>query len=353
MHKLKRAIAQALLDSGQVACNLNRRSVVKRLAMGVLFLVACSDSAWAENSEVDFNKITLPTDLVAAISEVEDDIAISSPIQSSQVTTTTREIDTPSSETTLTTTESVVSAIAVSETELNAATSTISAVTVSGSEGAQQGVEEPALVGTEALDASSQTPAPEMIDQVEEATVSQPKQGQAVKFNTDIPAAEPEPITPAATLVATADSSEQTTAGNDNPAKEIVPAKTAEQLTQEQDERVNEDEIILTWATAWSNNDVEQYLSFYSEDFVPNDPSLDRSRWEQLRRKRLQNKDIRIVVSNAEVYRADNEITEVRFTQRYTSKGYRDRVIKSIEMKETPNGWKFISERTIEELPFE
>lgn len=348
MHKLKRAVAQAVLDSGKVACNLKRWSVINRPAMGVLFLLAYSYSAWAENSEVDFNRITLPTDLVAAISEVEDGIAISNPIQNSQATTTTQEIENSSSETTTSTTESAVSPIAVSETELIAATTTTSAVTESGLESAQQGVAESVSAGTEALDANSPTSASAMIDRVEKATVSEPKQSQVVKFNTSIPAAEPE-----STLVATADSTDQATASDDIPAAEIVPAKNAEQLTQKQDERINEDEIILTWATAWSNNDVEQYLSFYSNDFVPEDPSLDRSRWEQMRRKRLKNKDIRIIVSNAEVYRTDNEITEVRFTQRYTSKSYRDRVIKSIEMKETPSGWKFISERTVEKLPFE
>jgi len=353
LHKLKRAVARAVLDSRQVACNLNRWSVIKRLAVGVLYLLTYSHSVWAENSEVDFNKITLPTDLVAAISEVEDDIAISNPIQNSPVTTTTQKIETSSLETTTSTAVPVASALAVSETEFVAATTTSSADTESGSESAQQGVAESVSAGTEALDANSLTSAPATIDQVEKVIVDQPAQEQVVKFNTEIPAADPESIEPISTLVATADSTDQATASGDIPAAELVPSKTTEQLTQQQDERINEDEIILTWATAWSNNDVEQYLSFYSNDFEPDDPSLDRSRWEQMRRERLQNKNIQIIVSNAEVYRVDNEITEVRFTQRYTSKSYRDRVIKSIEMKETPSGWKFISERTIEKLPFE
>lgn len=119
-----------------------------------------------------------------------------------------------------------------------------------------------------------------------------------------------------------------------------------------QQEAIDEDAIIAEWAAAWSNNDVEAYLDYYADDFVPADPAMDRKSWEQLRRRRLQNKNIHIIVSNAEQHRAGPKQVEVRFTQRYTSASYRDRIIKAIEMKHTDHGWKFISERTVEELPF-
>jgi len=124
-------------------------------------------------------------------------------------------------------------------------------------------------------------------------------------------------------------------------------------VTPEQESAINEDEIIIAWATAWSNNQTEEYLAFYADEFSPANKALTRSSWEQQRRKRLQNKDIRIIVSNAEVFRVTGDITEVRFTQRYTSKSYRDRVIKSIEMTKTEKGWQFLSEKTLKNLPFE
>ena len=71
-----------------------------------------------------------------------------------------------------------------------------------------------------------------------------------------------------------------------------------------------------------------------------------------MRRERLQNQDIRIIVSNAEIHSIAAGRVEVHFTQRYTSRSYKDRVIKAIEMVETASGWKFLSERTLEELPF-
>lgn len=123
-------------------------------------------------------------------------------------------------------------------------------------------------------------------------------------------------------------------------------------VTEMVEERINEDEIILSWATAWSDNDTETYLSFYADDFVPPDPGMSRGEWEQQRRRRLQNQDIRIIVSNAEIHSVSDDRVEVRFTQRYTSRSYKDRVIKSIEMVQTGAGWRFVSERTLETLPF-
>jgi hypothetical protein len=118
-------------------------------------------------------------------------------------------------------------------------------------------------------------------------------------------------------------------------------------------DRINEDEVILGWATAWSDNDIETYLSYYADEFQPLQQGQSREQWEALRRSRLQNQDIRIIVSNASVHEIRGDVVEVRFTQRYTSRSYKDRVIKSIEMIRTDAGWRFISEQEIEKLPFQ
>lgn len=192
-------------------------------------------------------------------------------------------------------------------------------------------------VATSALVAATETVEPEVKKDETTANMPVPVENVAVP---DQPQQE----------VATISNQTETDGVSESIAQE--PTSAAQQVTEEQEQKINEDEIILGWATAWSNNDVEQYLSFYARDFKPSDPALDRESWEQLRRKRLKNQQIKIIVSNAEIYRADSNTAEIRFTQRYTSKGYRDRVIKSIEMIETAEGWKFLSERTLEELPF-
>ena len=126
----------------------------------------------------------------------------------------------------------------------------------------------------------------------------------------------------------------------------------ASPVTSAQNQNINEDEIILNWAIAWSSGNIEAYLDFYHSSFTPSKENVTREQWEKQRRKRLTNKQIRIIVSNAEVYKVQDKITEVRFTQRYTSTSYKDKIIKAIEMIETPAGWKFISERTVKTLPF-
>ncbi len=132
----------------------------------------------------------------------------------------------------------------------------------------------------------------------------------------------------------------------------VISAAPSEPVSTLDEESINEDEVILGWATAWSDNDTENYLSYYADGFVPAEPGQSREEWERIRRDRLQNEDIRIIVSNAGIHAINDGVVEVRFTQRYTSRSYKDRVIKSIKMVETDDGWKFLSEEVVEELPF-
>ncbi|MGI9319406.1 MAG: L,D-transpeptidase Cds6 family protein [bacterium] len=363
MEKLKRCIVQAGMVSGQVDYNLLRRSVIKGLAIATL--TVGPQIGWAEKPEIDLNLITLPTDLVAAISVVEDDIAISDLLQSSRPSSANEQVEvsstSESNESSTAAAEAIAESsnivdteVAVIETDLKVEVPLVTSVPESESGEIQIVTEKPVSAGTGVSFEVATAPDSDTESEAISPTSTPSAAQQIAEFNTKIPALKL-PATEQATKLITASAPDQAPLESDDTAVEkLAPAETVEQLvTEQQDAHINEDEIILAWATAWSNNNVEEYLSFYSEDFSPDDPSIDRASWEQLRRERLQNKDIRIIVSNAEVYRADTQITEVRFTQRYTSKGYRDRVIKSIEMVETPAGWKFLSERTIETLAFE
>jgi len=347
------------------------QSTARRIA-GVAIVLAVT-TARAENPVLDFNLITLPTDLIAAVSNVEDDIAISSLLQSAasqseigQSASEQLSIPAPSTAPSAVTDQQSVS-------DQIASSGTINEVEPQSESGVQTVAEE-ALEAVETEDHSTPeiivtrpvTAGTEVTFDV--AAISEPATKAVADDTSSAPTTEPIGITEITPPeISEAASDEPTTAQVaavvpnqqaqtiDGPEVENgTSAKTVNQLvTEQQDALINEDEIILAWATAWSTNDIERYLSFYSEDFIPDDASQDRVSWEQLRRERLRNKNIRIIVSNAEVYRVDNEITEVRFTQRYTSKSYRDRVIKSIAMMQTPGGWKFLSERSIESLPFE
>ena len=342
--RLERRLIQGA-GSAKVECGRVWQSSIIRPALAWLVLSLCMFTAGvvrAEQSEINFNLITLPTDLVATVSIVEDGItnAVQSPSvsesaektnQSSSNALTQSQVE-PKSELASTTNPEIEP---VAEDVQLLSSTTISAEPEASLE----------TVATAAIQSDEQKIG---------GNEAQQQVGQSAEFNTEIPAIEAEVTEPTPSLVAAADPDGQSQQEDDTSENDIAPVTTEKQLAaQQQDININEDEIILSWATAWSNNDVEKYLSFYSDDFVPDDPTLDRTAWEQVRRKRLQNKNIRIIVSNAEVHRVDDQITEVRFTQRYTSQNYRDRVIKSIEMKSTLDGWKFVSERTVELLPFE
>ena len=349
--RLERRLVQGA-ESAKVKFNRMWRSFIKRLAMVPLVLL--TSNVGAEQTVFDFNLITLPTDLIATVSIVEDGITSSARLPS--LPASAEEITQPVLETGEPTADEVdpeLASVAKSEAEPEVDnTQLLSAATMA--------TESDTSITVTAEPASDST------EKEPETADSQLQSGQNADSNTDLPAVEPEIEQPTPSLVAAADPEAHSQQDEDDTLSEIAPATTEQQTVIQQQEalldagldtqpetKINEDEIILAWATAWSNNDVEQYLSFYSDEFTPDDPTLDRAAWEQLRRKRLQNKNIRIIVSNAEVHQADGKITEVRFTQRYTSQNYRDRVIKSIEMKQTPEGWKFLSERTIETLPFE
>lgn len=334
--------------------------------VGVAIVLAIT-TARAENPVLDFNLITLPTDLIAAISNVEDDIAISSLLQSAS---SQSEIEQSASQQLSAPAPSTAPSAVTDQqsgSDQIASSGTINEVETQSDPGVQTGTIEAEDQSTaEIIVAQPVTAGTETTFDV--AVISEPASKAVADDTSSLPTSEsigineitPPEISkaesdePNTSQVAAVDTNQQAQTF-DGPAVESgTSAKAVNRLvTEQQDALINEDEIILGWATAWSNNDVEKYLSFYSKDFIPDDASQDRVSWEQLRRERLRNKNIRIIVSNAEVYRVDNEITEVRFTQRYTSKSYRDRVIKSIEMTETPGGWKFLSERTIESLPFE
>ena len=409
------AICQLIRYSGGVATALS-------------LIVLSPALARADKAMIDYDLITLPTDLVATVVIVEDDIstvaefATTTPTVLTQPASDTAEVNTeidpaqPEIQTevaaTLTSpaktpTADILTPESTAQVDIAAALDSQSTPQAEPEEpDVSIAVSKPVQGGMEANIKLTATPASASESESAETSTApgpvvevQPLVVESASVSTDSNAiegpaktAEPKTTEPETTSVATSAlvaatetvepevKKDETTANMpvpvenvavpDQPQQEVAtisnqtetdgvsesiaqePTSAAQQVTEEQEQKINEDEIILGWATAWSNNDVEQYLSFYARDFKPSDPALDRESWEQLRRKRLKNQQIKIIVSNAEIYRADSNTAEIRFTQRYTSKGYRDRVIKSIEMIETAEGWKFLSERTLEELPF-
>ncbi|MCB1889010.1 MAG: tetratricopeptide repeat protein [Rhodocyclaceae bacterium] len=95
---------------------------------------------------------------------------------------------------------------------------------------------------------------------------------------------------------------------------------------------------VLAWADAWSNKDVDAYLSFYAPDFVvPGGRS--RSAWENERRARVGKPGkIRVTLENVEVS-LDGDKARVRFRQHYDSYNFDASADKTLEMVRHGGDW--------------
>ena len=107
-------------------------------------------------------------------------------------------------------------------------------------------------------------------------------------------------------------------------------------------------EVVRNWAQAWSNQDIDQYLGFYSPDFVPSH-GVSRSAWASARRDRLKQPSfIQIDVSDEEIDFKNNERVRITFIQGYQSDTYSDRVRKALVLVMKSGQWKIIRESTLE-----
>ncbi len=108
--------------------------------------------------------------------------------------------------------------------------------------------------------------------------------------------------------------------------------------------------ILMTlqgWASAWSAQEVDLYLSFYAADFQP-EKGLSRARWEQQRSQRLRRPAwVKITLDDFKLELAEEGRARVRFLQHYQSDNYRDKTRKEILLKSSSEGWRILSERSL------
>ena len=96
------------------------------------------------------------------------------------------------------------------------------------------------------------------------------------------------------------------------------------------------------WLKAWEHQDVNTYLSFYSNKFKT--PKGSRAKWSNARYRALKaNKNLSIQVSNIQTSQNKN-IIELNFIQRFNSKKYSDVGIKELVWIKTGGDWKILKE---------
>ncbi len=108
-------------------------------------------------------------------------------------------------------------------------------------------------------------------------------------------------------------------------------------------------EMVESWARAWSDQDADRYLSFYSRELeVPGDVS--RQAWESYRRQRIsQPESIEVEVSSFQgSVDPGSGRFRLAFRQAYTSDTYSDVMLKTFELVREDGGWKIVREESRE-----
>jgi len=109
-------------------------------------------------------------------------------------------------------------------------------------------------------------------------------------------------------------------------------------------------EIINNWAQAWQGKDLEKYFSFYIDEYT-SEYFNDHLLWKKDRTNRISGKnEIQIEISelSLEFEIDENELAVAKFTQKYMSDNYSDKVVKELSLKKINKNWKIISEKVIE-----
>ncbi len=104
-------------------------------------------------------------------------------------------------------------------------------------------------------------------------------------------------------------------------------------------------EQVASWARAWSERRVEDYLACYSEDFQPA-RGMGLGEWRALRRTRLKRpRFIELDLADLEVEIESLNRARVSFSQTYRSDSYRDKVGKTLILSREDEVWRIVEER--------
>ncbi|MDH5571782.1 MAG: hypothetical protein OEY89_08460, partial [Gammaproteobacteria bacterium] len=110
------------------------------------------------------------------------------------------------------------------------------------------------------------------------------------------------------------------------------------------------EEIKLTlqgWASAWTAQEVDLYLSFYAPAFKP-PADQSRRRWEQIRSQRLRKPSwVKVTIDDIQIEESDAGQARVRFIQDYRSENYSDITHKELLLRSSVDGWQILAESAL------
>jgi murein L,D-transpeptidase YafK len=100
--------------------------------------------------------------------------------------------------------------------------------------------------------------------------------------------------------------------------------------------------VLSGWLKAWAKQDINSYLSFYSDQFK--DSKHDLVKWQASRKRALEkNNNLSIEASNVQISESLNKI-KLNFTQQFKSDTHSDVGVKELIWIKNGNSWKILKE---------
>lgn len=129
----------------------------------------------------------------------------------------------------------------------------------------------------------------------------------------------------------------------------IVGNISAPELTENPAIGVTLAKRVMDWAQAWSEKDLEAYISYYSNEHKLNFAT--HADWAEQRKQRILRPGfIKIGVSNIQIRAQTKNLAIIDFQQSFDSIDYSDRVIKRLGLSRINSQWKITDERVLSVL---
>ena len=124
-----------------------------------------------------------------------------------------------------------------------------------------------------------------------------------------------------------------------------VVSQAKENTLSERTEYVEIRAFVLSWAEGWAKQDVERYISNYTETYAP--AGLTHTEWVEQRRVRLTNKSfIKVAVEQVNITNV-GDVWQVEFWQMYESDSIEDTISKRLSLERVLDSWLISAEEVL------
>ncbi len=202
---------------------------------------------------------------------------------------------------------------------------------------------------------ASVNPVAASVPQTVAATPTQPKANTPLEIEERLPEdAAPRPVIEETAATASKQQADALTAPANplpEPAAEttVALAKSAAQNNTELSPAIQQEltQALNGWASAWSDQNVQDYLNHYISGYQPNSKTSNR-KWRSTRNIRLSKPTfIRVGVSDVTMSALPDGRVRVVFLQNYTSNSFQDNIYKSLIFSRDNRSWKISAEKTL------